>query len=98
MTRPFDDAARAYLDGGLWDAEEPSGLPPSAIRVRRISVKAARPLIATHHYSRSMPDATREVFAGYFPDNVLAGIVAFGMGAGKNQYVRLLPDISDGEY
>ena len=99
VTRPFDDAARAYLAGGLWAAEEPRpNGQPRDIWVRRISVKAARPLIATHHYSRTMPDATREVFAGYFPDNTLAGLIAFGMGAGKNQYVRLLADIADGEY
>ena len=99
MTRPFDDAARAYLEGGLWPADEPvPDARPRDIRVRRISVKAARPLIATHHYSRTMPDATREVFAGYFPGNVLAGLVVFGMGAGKNQYLRLLPDLADGEY
>lgn len=98
MTRPFDDAARAYLRDGLWGPETDTTGDPRAIRVRAISVKAARPLIATHHYSRTMPDATREVFAGYFPDGRMAGIVVFGMGAGKAQYTRLLPDLADGEY
>lgn len=99
MTRAFDQSARAYLDGGLWGAPEGDAtVRPRDIRVRRVSVKAARPFVASYHYSRTMPDATREVFAGYFPGNVLAGFVVFGMGAGKGQYTRLLPDLADGEY
>lgn len=99
MTRAFDRDARAYLLDGLWG--EPEGdatVRPRDIRVRRVSVKAARPFVASYHYSRTMPDATREVFAGYFPGSVLAGFVVFGMGAGKGQYTRLLPDLMDGEY
>jgi hypothetical protein len=99
VTRAFDQSARAYLDGSLWGAPEGSGtVRPKDIRVRRVSVKSARPFVASYHYSRTMPDATREVFAGYFPGSVLAGFVVFGMGAGKNQYTRLLPDLADGEY
>jgi hypothetical protein len=99
VTRAFDQAAREYQAGGLWgEPEVVAGGRPRDIRVRRISVRAARPLVATYHYSRTMPDATREVFGGYFPGEVLAGIVVFGMGAGKGQYLRLLPDLRDGEY
>lgn len=99
MTRAFDIAAREYLDGGLWGMDCPvyEG-PVHDLTVVPSTVAAARPWIATFHYSRTMPDATKEVFAGYYPGGVLAGFVVYGMGANKAQYTAVVPDVRDGEY
>lgn len=65
--------------------------------VQRISVSSARPYIATYHYSKTMPDSTKFVYAGYYGDK-LAGLIVYGMGAGKNQYTAIIPTIQKGEY
>ena len=70
---------------------------PSDLFVRQATVKEARPYIAAHHYTHLMPDSTKEVFIGSY-DRTLAGICVFGMGTGKHQYLRLIPDLNDGEY
>jgi hypothetical protein len=99
VTRLFDQQARAYIDGSLWPATMPGGhFHPRDLEIRPATVKAARPYVARFHYSGTMPDATREVFAGYYPGSILAGFVVFGMGAGKGQYLAVLPDLKDGEY
>lgn len=72
-------------------------MPVKDMIVKQVSVKYARPYIATFHYSKTMPDSTRFVFAGYYDDK-LAGIVCYGMGASKSQYTSLIPDIKKGEY
>jgi hypothetical protein len=99
VTRLFDDAARAYLSDGLWGSEcDPYAGAVKTLHVRRSSVAEARPWIAEFHYSRTMPDAVKEVFVGHYPGGLLAGFVVFGMGAGKAQYLAVVPDLNDGEY
>ena len=66
--------------------------------IEKTTVADARGWIAEYHYSHIMPDSTKEVFAGYYPGGVLAGFIVFGMGSGKGQFLRLLPDLQNGEY
>lgn len=70
---------------------------PRSLMVRPVSASFARPWIATHHYTRTFPDSTRFAFAGFY-DDVLAGVITYGMGVGLNQYRALLPDIQAGQY
>jgi hypothetical protein len=98
MTKKFDDKARCEYD----KQSHPEIIYDGTTKVRdmvvsAITVKEARPYIAKHHYSQSMPDSTKYVFCGHLGDS-LAGIVVYGMGAGKSQYQAILPDIKRGEY
>ena len=98
MTKIFDDKVRKNLLSSEKFFEEASTTcKPKELVVRRSTVKEARPYIATHHYSKTMPDSTTDVFMGFY-DGVFAGVCVFGMGTGKGQYYRLLPDLQDGEY
>jgi len=98
MTKIFDDKVRkGMLASKKFFEEESSDCKPKELVVRRSSVKEARPYIATHHYSKTMPDSTTDVFMGFY-DGVFAGVCVFGMGTGKGQYYRLIPDLEDGEY
>lgn len=96
MTKAFDDKAR-------WDMLNSytrfhyDGTPIKDMVVKPVSCSYARPYISTFHYSQTMPDSTLYVFAGYL-NGELCGIVCYGMGAGKNQYTALIPDIKNGEY
>lgn len=69
----------------------------SDLYVRRGTVREARPYIAAHHYTHTMPDSTKEVYMGFYGD-VLAGICVFGMGTGPHQYLRIIPTLKNGEY
>jgi hypothetical protein len=100
MTKEFDRKLEQSLKSAetFFDFYSTEEIPkPRNLFVRRGKVKEARPFIATHHYTHIMPDSTKDVFMGYY-DDVLAGICVYGMGTGKNQYLRLLPDLQDGEY
>lgn len=98
MTKKFDDKARAeYLSENNFANLEYNGLPVRDMIVKPMSVKEARRYIATYHYSKSMPDSTKFVFAGYYDDK-LAGIIVYGMGAGRSQYTALIPTIEKGQY
>lgn len=96
MTKLFDDRARLEMissyNGFYYD-----GTPIKEMIVKQVSCAYARPYIATFHYSRTMPDSTLYVYAGYL-NGELCGIVCYGMGCGKNQYTALVPDIKNGEY
>ena len=98
MTKAFDDKARKELvenhkkEDFLYD-----GVPVNQMRVIKVDCKFARPYIATFHYSKTMPDSTKYVYAGYLGDK-LCGIVCYGMGCGKNQHTALIPDIKNGQY
>lgn len=98
MTVKFDEAARKELLD-TFDAEdfEWDGTPVKHMKVYQISVKEARKYIATFHYSKTMPDSTRFVYAGYLGDK-LCGIICYGMGCGKSQYTSLFPNIENGHY
>jgi len=97
MTRLFDENARLeYLKKNKEELLY-NNIPVKDMIVKQISVKEARPYIATYHYSKTMPDSSKFVFAGYF-DNKLAGIIVYGMGAGKSQYTSIIPTIKTGEY
>ena len=100
MTRAFDQAAREAAKSGFWPLAKHADTNHAvkSITVRLVPVSAARPYVASFHYSRTMPDATMEVFRGDFPDGSLAGFVVFGVGVSRGQYTRLLPDLQDGEY
>lgn len=95
MTRAFDEAARSKV--GLFDVGLSGSEKPRDLRVEQVSPGFARPYIASGHYSRTMPDSTREAFAGFYGD-VCAGIVAFGMGANHAAFTALVPDVRLGEY
>lgn len=73
------------------------GTPVNEMIVKEIESKDARPYIATFHYSKTMPDSTKYVYAGFLGEK-LCGIVVYGMGAGKNQYTSIIPNIQNGEY
>ena len=98
MTIKFDELARLEMyknfnyDDFLWD-----GTPVCEMSVVPIPVKEARKYIASFHYSKTMPDSTRFVYAGYLGQK-LAGIICYGMGCGKNQYTSLFPNIKNGQY
>ena len=100
MTKAFDRKLEASLSSAenFFDFYSTNReVKPKELFVRKAKVKEARPYIATHHYSKIMPDSSKEVFMGFYGDT-LAGICVFGMGTGKHQYTRLLPDLKDGEY
>lgn len=98
MTKAFDDKARNILikDFDIEDLKY-DGTPIKDMIVRQVDCKFARPYIATFHYSKTMPDSTKFVYAGYL-NGKLCGIVCYGMGCGKNQYTALIPDIQNGQY
>jgi hypothetical protein len=98
ITKLFDDKCREELKlRGYLEELEYNNMAVKNMVVKQVSVKFARPFIAMYHYSKTMPDSTKFVYAGYFKDK-LAGIIVFGMGAGVNQYTALVPTIQKGEY
>ena len=98
MTKLFDDVSRSEMVDSFNKEEfEYNNTPIREMKVKQIDCKIARPYIATFHYSKTMPDSSRYIYAGYL-DNKLCGIVVFGMGCGKNQYTSLIPNIKNGEY
>jgi len=98
MTKVFDDKVRkGMLASQSFFQDKETDAKPKTLVVRRSSVKEARPYIATHHYSQTMPDSTTDVMMGFY-DGVFAGVCVFGMGTGKSQYYRLIEDLQDGEY
>lgn len=99
MTRTFDVAAAAAVDAQptLFGRTITGDEHPRDLVVHPCPVSFARGHIARGHYSGSMPDSTKEVFAGFY-GQALAGIVVFGMGANHNQYTALVPDIGLGRY
>lgn len=98
MTKVFDDKARKELIANFnLENFRYNGIPVKEMIVKPMSVKEARPYIATFHYSKTMPDSTKYVFGGYFGD-ILCGIVVYGMGTGKNQYLSIVPTIQNGQY
>ena len=98
MTIKFDTLARQEMykkfnqADFMWD-----GTPVCKMVVEPIQVREARKYIASFHYSRTMPDSTRFVYAGYLGGK-LAGIICYGMGCGKGQYTSLFPNIENGHY
>lgn len=96
MTKVFDDKARWDMINSYKEFHY-DGTPIKDMIVKPVSCSFARPYIATFHYSKTMPDSTLYAFAGYL-NGELCGIACFGMGAGKNQYTSLVPDIKNGEY
>ncbi len=98
MTKKFDDTARNLQASRLFpDDIKYNGSSVSSMIVKPTTVVFCREFISTHHYTKTMPDSTLHCFAGWF-GTVLAGVVVFGMGSGKNQYTALIPDIKNGEY
>jgi hypothetical protein len=98
MTKVFDDTARNVYAARLFNDEiDYKGHAVREMEVREVSARFAREYIATYHYTRTMPDSTRFIYAGYF-GSTLAGIICFGMGTGKNQYTAIIPTIQNGEY
>ena len=98
MTIKFDELARREMQATYESADfKWNGIPVKEMRVIPIPVKEARKYIATFHYSATMPDSTRFVFAGYLGSR-LCGVICYGMGCGKNQYTALFPDIENGHY
>lgn len=100
MTRAFDEKARERFAAGKVDWPVlPTGPEMKArdLHIEQITVGQARPYIATYHYSQTMPDATKEVFAGFY-DGYIVGIMVFGMGASKTIFTRIDPRIKNGEY
>ena len=98
MTKKFDDQAREKYNSRLfYDELEYNNIPVKNMVVKQVTVQFARPYIATYHYSKTMPDSTKYVYAGYYEDK-LAGIICYGMGTGINQYKYVVPSIQKGQY
>jgi hypothetical protein len=70
---------------------------PKDMTISEVPVSAIRGIIASNHYSKSMPDSTVICYAGLY-GNTLAGVVAFGVGTSPSQYKNIIPSIKDGEY
>lgn len=96
MTKLFDDKARQAL---LEKYVKPdlSKVTTKELLVKSISVKEARPYIASFHYSKTMPDSTRFCFGLFYKDEIV-GVCTFGMGCGKNQYTSVISNIENGHY
>ena len=92
----FDAQARAKLKTKYLPCDL-SNVKPHDLTVDKISCRAARPYIATFHYSRTMPDSSRFAFGLYYRERIV-GVCVFGMGCGKNQYTAVCKDIKNGEY
>lgn len=98
MTKAFDDKAREkHLNRLCYPEFEYNNVSVKEMVVKQISAKEAREYIATYHYTKTFPDSTKFVFAGFY-QNSLAGIICYGMGASKNQYTSLIKDIKKGQY
>lgn len=98
MTMLFDEKARKNLINSFNKSDyEYNGIPIKDMTIKRVNCNFARPYIATFHYSKTMPDSSKFIYAGYLGDK-LCGIVVYGMGCGKNQYTHIIPDIKNGEY
>lgn len=99
MTKAFDRKLESSQKKSeeFFDFYSTGDVKPKQMFVRKATVKEARPYIAAHHYTHIMPDSSKEVYMGFY-DDVLAGICVFGMGTGKHQYLRIIPDLKDGEY
>ncbi len=92
MTRPFDVAARQAEVGGFWPISGMSSdAAPSSLVVRRVEAATLRGVMSSYHYSKRMPDAVQECFAGYYGDT-FAGGIAFGPGAASVR--NELPDLT----
>lgn len=96
MTKRFDDEAREALLA-VYTKPDLSDIHPAELDIRPIDCRQARGYIAAFHYSKTMPDSSRFIY-GLFNKDMLCGICVFGMGAGKNQYTAICPDIKNGEY
>ena len=98
MTKWADDKARDNFKNRMFHDEfNYTNEKVSSMTIKLIKAKEAREYIATFHYSQSLPDSTKFIYAGYYNDK-LAGIICYGMGAGKSQYKAILSDIQQGEY
>lgn len=98
MTVKFDEQARKrMIDRYNENDFTYNGEPVRNIVVKPISKSLAREYIASFHYTKTMPDSTRFAFAGYL-NNKVCGVICYGMGAGKNQYTSLIPNIENGQY
>lgn len=98
MTATFDRRATKKM---LYDYSRAEfvydGTPIKEMIVKEVSCDFARDYIATFHYSKTMPDSSKYIYAGYL-NGKLCGIIVYGMGCGKNQYTALIPDIKNGTY
>ena len=99
MTKKFDDNARKfYLKNNLLFSEfNYNEEKVSSMKIKLINSKSARKYIATYHYSKTLPDSTKYIYACFLGGSI-AGIICYGMGASKNQYTSLIQDIKKGQY
>lgn len=98
MTKAFDDKAkRKMIEIFNEDDFKYNGVPVRDMNLIQVDAKFARPYIATFHYSGSLPDSSKYIYAGYL-GNKLCGVIVYGMGAGKNQYTSIIPEIQNGQY
>ena len=99
MTKKFDDNARKEYENNLslFSEFEYNDQKVRSMIVREINKGDARKYISTYHYSKTFPDSTMYVFAGFYGSEI-AGIICYGMGASKNQYTALVPNIKNNEY
>lgn len=67
------------------------------MNVQETNAKFARGYIVKNHYSKTFPDSTKHTFVGYLGDKI-AGIITYGMGTTKNQYLSVDEGLKDGEY
>ena len=98
MTVVFDDRARKRLINRVNENDfKYTGWKVRDIEVKEIDTSIAREYISTFHYSKTFPDSTRFCY-GAFIKNQIIGVICYGMGCGKNQYLAVIPDIQNGQY
>ncbi len=98
MTKLFDDIARNKMIDKFQESDFLyNGISIKDMYVKEINSQIARPYIATFHYSKTLPDSSKYIYAGYLGDRI-CGIIVYGMGCGKNQYTSVIPTIKNGEY
>lgn len=96
MTATFDEVARVAFADKI-NIKDCRDRRVKDAKIEPIDKATARGYIATYHYSKTFPDSTLYCYGAYF-DNVLMGVICYGMGCGKNQYTAVIPDIQNGEY
>lgn len=93
MTALFDEMARKDLLSRFNERDfQYTGTPLSQLEVKEISSKTAREYIATFHYSKTYPDSTLYNYGAYL-NGIIIGVVCYGMGCAKEQYINATPRI-----
>lgn len=98
ITKFFDDNARNNIIHNINIKDyNVSSIDLKEVEIRLIEAKIARKYIATFHYSKTMPDSTKYSYGAFVGEKII-GVICYGMGTSKNQYLSIIPTIQNGEY